>query len=178
MLRMLQDVLSRVSTFENEARRILARHEATVSRVITIEDTYRTLTGLSLHQDNLFGEALRCVEEQLFRAAHVMAWAGFMDYVEEKMMSKYLAKIKASRPKWPINSIDDLREQAPEYQLIQVCRQVGFFNKSEEKAFLGLLNRRNECAHPSNYHPNLNETLGFISELLSRIKTLQLKSHP
>ena len=177
-MQILQDLLSRVHVFENEAHSILARHEAAVSRVITLEDTYRRLTGLSLRQDELFREALKCVENRLFKAAHVMAWAGFMDYLEEKMTSKYLAKIKAARPKWSISSIEDLREQATEHQLIEVCRKVKLLSKNEEKALLGLLNKRNECAHPSNYDPGLNETLGFISELLSRINTLQLKPHP
>ena len=178
MLEILQDLLARAHAFEGEAHRILARHEAAVSRVITVENTYRTLTGLSLHQDKLFREALRCVENQLFGAAHVMAWAGFMDYLEDKMMSGYLADIKAARPKWSVSSKDDLREQATEHQLIMVCREVKLFSKNEEKAFLGLLNTRNECAHPSNYSPTLNETLGFISQLLNRITILQQKSHP
>jgi hypothetical protein len=178
MMQILQDLLSRVHVFENEAHSILARHEAAVSRVITLEDTYRRLTGLSLRQDELFSEALKCVENRLFKAAHVMAWAGFMDYLEEKMMSEYLAEIKAARPKWSTSSIEDLREQATEYQLIEVCREVKLLGKNEGKALQGLLNKRNECAHPSNYDPGLNETLGFISELLSRINTLQLKSRP
>jgi hypothetical protein len=178
MQEILQDVLARVHAFESEAHRILARHEAAVYRVITIEDTYRTLTGLSLHQDALFREALRCVENQLFKAAHVMAWAGFMDYLEDKMIAEYLTDIKAARPKWSINSKEELREQATEHQLITVCREVKLLGKSEEKAFLGLLNTRNECAHPSNYSPALNETLGFVSQLLNRINTLQQKSHP
>lgn len=41
------------------------------------------------------------------------------------------------------------------------------------KALHGLLNRRNECAHPSEYFPDLNETLGYIGELFKRIKQLQ-----
>ncbi len=178
MLEIVQDLLAKAHTFEGEARRILAKHEAAVSRIITVEDTYRTLTGLSLRQDKLFQEALECVEKRLFRAAHVMAWAGFMDYLEEKMVSEYLAEIKAARSNWSISSIEDLREQATEYQLIEACRKVKLLIRNEEKALLGLLNKRNECAHPSNYDPGLNETLGFISELLSRINTLQLKKHP
>lgn len=178
MLEILQDLLTRAHAFENEAHRILARHEATVSRIITVEDTYRTLTGLSLHQDKLFREALRCVENQLFEATHVMAWAGFMDYLEEKMIAEYLTDIKTVRSKWSISSKEDLREQATEHQLITVCREVKLFSRNEEKAFLGLLNTRNECAHPSSYSPTLNETLGFISQLLNRINTLQQKSRP
>jgi hypothetical protein len=173
MLEILRDLLTKAHAFENEAHRILAKHEATLYRVITIEDTYHTLTGLSLQQDQLFREALRCIENQLFKAAHVMAWAGFMDFIEDKMVTKYLTEIKTARPKWVIGGKEDLREQATEHQLIIVCREVKLFTKNEEKAFLGLLNTRNECAHPSNYSPALNETLGFISQVLNRISTLQ-----
>jgi hypothetical protein len=126
----------------------------------------------------LFREALRCIENQLFKASHVMAWAGFMDYLEDKLINEYLKDVTAVRPKWSINSKEDLREQATEYQLINICREIKLFNKNEEKAFQGLLNTRNECAHPSSYSPALNETLGYISQLLNRIVTLQLKSHP
>jgi len=177
-LEILRDLLIKVHAFENEAHRILARHETTVYRVITIEDTYRTLTGLTLQQDNLFREALRCVENQLFNAAHVMAWAAFMDYLEDKMIVEYLTDIKAVRPKWSINSKEDLREKATEHQLITVCREVKLFSKNEEKAFHGLLSTRNECAHPSDYSPTLNEALGYISQILNRITTLQMKAHP
>ncbi len=178
MLKILQEQLSRLQSFEDEAHLILARHEAAVSRIITLEDTYKSLTGLNLRQDTLFRESLKCVENQLFKAAHVMVWAGFMDYLEDRMMSKYLADINNARPKWSIVSVDDLREKATEHELIKVCREVKLFTRNEEKAFLGLLNKRNECAHPSSYLPTLNETLGFISELLSRISILELKFHP
>ena len=177
MLEVLRDLLTKTRTFENEAHRILSIHETTVYRVITIEDTYRTLTGLSLQQEILFREALRCVENQLFKAAHVMAWAAFMDYLEDKMIAEYLADIKIVRPKWTISNKEDLREQTTEHQLITICREVKLLNKNEEKAFHGLLNTRNECAHPSSYSPALNETLGYISQLLNRITTIQHKAH-
>lgn len=178
MQELLENLLSKIQAFEHDAHFILSKHEATVSRIITIEDTYCNLTGLSLDQDKLFHEAIKCVENKLFKAAHVMAWAAFMDYLEDKIIYEYLKDVKIYRPKWSIESKEDIREQSTEHQLIIVCREVKLFNKNEEKAFLGLLNIRNECAHPSNYSPSLNETLGFISQLLNRIDTLQQKSHP
>lgn len=33
-----------------------------------------------------------------------------------------------------------------------------------------------ECAHPSGYDPNMNERLGFMSELINRIEKLNTKS--
>ncbi len=44
---------------------------------------------------------------------------------------------------------------------------------SEEKALKGLLTERNECAHPSDYEPDLNETLGYVSKVLKRVWSLQ-----
>jgi hypothetical protein len=63
-----------------------------------------------------------------------------------------------------------------EFQLIEASRDLGLAGKNEMKGLHGLLNKRNECAHPSNYYPGLNDTLGFISEVLMRIKNLQPKS--
>jgi hypothetical protein len=44
------------------------------------------------------------------------------------------------------------------------------------KALHGLLNKRNECAHPSDFYPDMNGSLGYISELLSRVATLQTET--
>jgi hypothetical protein len=37
----------------------------------------------------------------------------------------------------------------------------------------GYLDRRNECAHPSDYFPDLNMTLAYITDLVDRIKRLR-----
>jgi hypothetical protein len=39
----------------------------------------------------------------------------------------------------------------------------------------GMLSKRNECAHPNDFFPDMNMTLGYISELLSRVAALQPK---
>jgi hypothetical protein len=46
------------------------------------------------------------------------------------------------------------------------------------KALHGLLSRRNECAHASDYFPDLNETLGYVVELFQRIAYLQKRAEP
>ena len=152
-------------------------HETSKSRVVVLEDTYRKLAGLSLRQDELFTQALRCTENNLFRAAHVMAWAAFVDFFEQKLASDGFNKLKAARPNWNFSTIEELREAYPEHQLIDVGRATGLCSKSQTKALHGLLNRRNESAHPSNYEPDLNVTLGYISELLQRLETLKGKPY-
>jgi hypothetical protein len=53
---------------------------------------------------------------------------------------------------------------------------VGLATKNEKNALLDLLRRRNECAHPTGYLPGVNETLGYIAEVLQRIQRLAPKS--
>ncbi len=55
-------------------------------------------------------QALRCVENELYRAAHVMVWAGFMDFLEERLASDGLKKLRTARANWSIKSMEELRE--------------------------------------------------------------------
>jgi hypothetical protein len=87
----------RLTAFRQEAHEILAVHESAASRIVILSDTYKELTSLSLAQDELLRQSLRCVESGLFRAAHVMAWAGFMDFLEERLGSDALVKLRAVR---------------------------------------------------------------------------------
>jgi hypothetical protein len=171
----LKLLLAKTRAFEKEAHALLATHEASGSRVVILEESYDKLTKLTLKQDELFRQALRCVEHKLYRAAHVLAWAGFMDFLEEKLASDGLVKIRAAYPAWSAATIEDLREAVVEFQLIQATRKLGLCTNTEMKALHGMLNKRNECAHPSDFYPDMNITLGYISELLTRVATLQTK---
>ncbi len=169
----VRTILAEAQAFRQEAHSILGVHETSKSRVILLEETYGTLTGLSLKQDELFRHALRCVENGLFRAAHVMAWCGFVDFFQGQLASDGFKTLRTVRPKWQVQSLEDLREQCTEYACIEAGRDTGLCTKGEMKALMGLLNKRNECAHPSDYFPGLNEALGYISELFQRIEVLQ-----
>jgi hypothetical protein len=70
----------------------------------------------------------------------------------------------------------EMRESYPEMQLLETCEIIRLCTKNEAQALVGLLRRRNECAHPSDNYPALNETLGYISELIKRIRLLQPKT--
>jgi hypothetical protein len=172
----LKLLLAQVKAFEKEAHAILATHEASDSRVVILEESYDKLTKLTLKQDELFRQALRCVEHKLFRAAHVLAWAGFMDLLEEKLASDGLVKLRTAKAAWKAGSVEELRETVVEYQLIEAAKDLGLCTKTEMKALHGMLNKRNECAHPNDFFPDMNITLGYISELLTRVATLQPKT--
>lgn len=167
----LHGVLVRLAALEADAQEILSMHEAAAARIITLEQSYIRLQGLSLAQDELFREALRAVESSLFRAAHVLAWAGFIDYLHNYLIPSHHAALAGVQPKWAVASAEDLRDHA-DFQIIQSAKDGGVYGKNVMKALHGLLNRRNECAHPSSYFPDLNQTLGYMSELFARIEKL------
>ncbi len=166
-------LLRQVVALDSEAQRLLATHEASAARTITLEKSYAKLANLSLAQDELFRETLRAVETSLFRAAHVLAWAGFMDFFHEVMF--VAASDGRWSPTWTLAGVEDLRDHA-DFQVIEAGRTAGVFNKTVMKALQGLLNKRNECAHPSDYFPDLNETLGYVSELFQRIEFIRKKT--
>ncbi|MHA1935807.1 MAG: hypothetical protein ACW99V_00995 [Candidatus Thorarchaeota archaeon] len=172
----LLKIIQRFIAFENDAKKLLASHESSLHRVITIEETYSKLTGLNLKQDDLFRQAIKCVEFQAFRASHVLSWAAMADYLEEWFALDNFETLLQKRPNWaPIQSVEDLQENYPDYQLIEAFRDCGYCRKNMEKALKGLLAKRNECAHPSNYYPDLNTTLGYLSDLLIRLEMIEKK---
>lgn len=173
---MIRVFIKKALAFQEEAHRILSAHEGSPSRVVYLKKSYEDLGKLSIQQDDLFRLALRCCEEGLYRAAHVMAWAAFMDFLGEKLSSDGFQKIKENYPNWNFCTLEEMREKVTEHQIIEAASKIGLYGKSQMKALLGLLNKRNECAHPSCFYPGLNETLGYMSELFQRINQLKVKA--
>src|SRR6476646_1871347 len=116
---MIEHFVTRTKNFRDAARNILAKHETSHARVITLTSSYNDLTALSLKQDELFRQSLRCIENELYRAAHVLAWAGFIDFYEEKLSARKFKKLHLAYPGWSkFKTVEDLRENITEYQLI------------------------------------------------------------
>ena len=173
----LRGTLARLDAMGVELKVLLARHEASPSRIITLEQSRDRLGSLSLAQDELFREALRATELGLFRAAHVLVWAGFVDFLHEHLWEAHRVVIATERPTWNLSSAQDLRDQT-DYAVVEVGKVVGAYSKTVMKALHGLLNKRNECAHPSDYFPDLNGTLGYVSDVFARIEFLLGKEGP
>lgn len=172
----LDDLLSRAEAFKQEAHDIFGEFESAPSRVIKLDESYRALTLLNLKQDELMKQAFRCAENGLYRAAHVMAWAAFMDFYEEILASDGLVAVRALRDKWNrCRDIEELREYQPESALLDLAQPLRLASKNEMKALHSMLSKRNQCAHPSSFAPDLNATLGFLSEVLHYLKLLNGK---
>lgn len=167
--------IARMKAFQDEAGLILGSFESSSSRSFTLDVSYRSLDDLTVKQDELFRQALRCVENQLYRAAHVMAWAGLVDCLHHLVLSDSFLALNEARENWKIVSVEDLSERFTEYALIEALLVMKVIHKTESKAFLGMLSKRNECAHAGDYFPTFNETLGYISEIMSRLKRIQTR---
>lgn len=177
MTDLVRTFYKRAQKFRDEAHAILAKHEGAPSRIISLENTRQQIESLSLYQEALFKEAVACIEKGCFRASHVMAWAAFMDYLERKIASDGLKKVKEIMEGWSkFKDIEELRENVSEHQLITAAKKIDLLSKQEMKTLHGLLAKRNECAHPSSYDPGMNEAIGYVSELLKRIRGLEKKS--
>ena len=131
---------------------------------------------MTQRQSSLFNESTEALEHGLYRSAHVLSWAGFIDYLEQKIASDGLVLLKKVKPELnKYSSIEEIAEHVAEYYLIEYAYQMKLLTKKEKGVLHGLLSKRNECAHPGDYQPDMNETLGYISELLNRIEVLEKK---
>lgn len=137
-----------------------------------LSDSYKRLDNISALQSDMLRQALRCVEVGVFRGAHVLAWAALADYLQRRAEQDGFSALNAKYPKWSISSLDDLRDSIGEHNLIEGLHGAGLLTKGEKKSLLALLNKRNECAHPTDYFPDLNQALGFVSECIGRIDAL------
>lgn len=171
----LQELLKNVKLFEVEAHRLFQKIESSPSRVLTLDTSYDRLKQLSIQQDDLVRQSFRCVKFELFRAAHVMCFAALMDYLEEYAGEDSFVAINAAYPKWNILSVEDFRERIGDFAIIDAMKKVDLIAKTMQKGLHALLTRRNECAHPGEYYPDLNMTLGYIAEALHRFEQLEKK---
>jgi len=171
------NIRENVKKFEIKSHELFSRYESSPSRIIFVDQSRKKLKNLSLQQVELFEDSLLCIGQKFYRASIVMAWAGFIDFLENKISSDGLVKIKKVRPAWSkYNSIEEIRENvATEHELIKVAKEIGLISKAEMKRLHGELSRRNECAHPSPYRPDLNESLGYVAGLINLIEKIGKK---
>src|SRR5260370_40142894 len=137
-LQLTLEFVRRGLAFRQDAQKILATHEWSKSRTITIEQSYRQLATLTVKQEGLLKQSLICTEFSLFRAAHVLAWAALMDFLEQKLAEDDFAKLNKVREKWKIRSVDELRDNRTDYQIVEAVRQLELCTKTEEKELKGL----------------------------------------
>ena len=158
--------LGRIAKTKAEAHRILSRHELSRSRVIELDGLFKQLSNLPIDVQDYFREAVKCLENGLFRAAIVMAWSGHFYVYAEKLMLGHEQAIRQARKKWQFSDAADLKEQVGEAQILDIGKEVKFLNRANLKILQGRLSTRNECAHPTLYSPSRNLAIGYVDEML------------
>jgi hypothetical protein len=173
----LASIITRVEGFRADAVEILGQCESSPLRVTSVEDSIRRLNNLTLAQDEMLRQALFCTARGYFRVAVVSSWAAFMDALETLIASDSLLRLHAEYPAWAVHkTIEDLRDNVSEYQIIEAARKLGVIKKGEMKILHGGLAKRNKCAHPSDFGPQFNDTLGFVTEMLDWIERLSSRT--
>ena len=94
---------------------------------------------------------------------------------QRRRWGKTINRLNQVRSNWKINQQSDLREVASDKQIIETLTLLHLTNKTEEKVIIGLLNKRNECAHPSDPFTNIMAAIGYISDIIERIRRIQGK---
>lgn len=173
----LANLIAKVDAFRADAAEILGELEASPLRLRTVEASIHRLNGLTLPQDELLRHALFCTARGYYRPAIVSAWSAFADFLELRMTSDNLVKLHREFPNWSTHkTLEDLRENVSEFQLIEAARRLQLVTKGEAKILQGALAKRNKCAHPSELNPGYNDTLGFVTEMLDWIEKLGSRS--
>lgn len=127
---------------------------------------YLKLDNLSVRQDGLLREATDCIRFKLFRASHVLAWSAMVDLLTEI----YIKKIDDSK------TFEEVGNEFNDNRLIEQLRANKLIDKQTEKLLKGNLATRDEFAHPSPYDPDLNQSLGYMSQIIARMSYLKNKN--
>jgi len=165
----IRELLERLGRLESEHRLLASVAQSSKSRKASIEVSLRSLTALSLKQDDLLKEAVEAAGFALYRSAHVAGFAALTDALHTRLdRLALLPAVAAKRPTWKVVSVEDLQDYA-DFQVSEVAREVVGISKSQMKTFQGLLHLRNQCAHPTGYAPDLDMTLGYLTSVIRQI---------
>lgn len=166
----LPGLLKRVEIAKKEAHDVLSTHEVSRSRIIFLEGLLREISSLPVDVESYFKESIKCLEVGCIRAGMVLSWSGFFEILAERLYSDKESELRSKRTRWTFKDLSELKEQYPESQILDVCKEVGLVKKSQLKVLQGHLATRNQCAHPTVYSPSLNAGIGYVDELIAFTK--------
>lgn len=165
----LEDLVSRRDRARDAAHTILEIHEASASRVVALNQSFKSLAGLPVDVAEYYRESLQALQVGCYRAAIVMSWAGFIHMVAEKMVSAHQPALISHYPKWSTGSTESLLEGTPEAQVLEAAKKLGLYNSQTLNIYKGWLSTRNQSAHPTLYQPSRNVALGFVDAVVREV---------
>jgi hypothetical protein len=161
-----EEWMARAARARRAAHRILAQHESAASRVVLLEQLAKSLSGTPIDVQDYFSEAITGLEQQLYRSAMVLAWAGHFHVLSEACYQAREVEIRSARPKWHFSDLAELKESVTEAHFLVVAKDVRFITRAKLRMLDGQLSQRNQCAHPTLYRPSMNEAIGYVDEMI------------
>jgi hypothetical protein len=165
----LPELVQGVEALNNAAEIWLNVHSEVQLRLEAFSPLRKRLDDLALEQPELLRDSLSAAEARLFRASHVLAWGGLVDFLYKPFD---IDAVNDKYSKWRLESMEDLYVKQ-DLQLIVLGKELGYYRETMRRTLEGLLNGRNRCAHGSGYDPVLEDTLGFVNQILNVITDLK-----
>ncbi|MCW2800501.1 MAG: hypothetical protein JWQ70_1973 [Aeromicrobium sp.] len=131
-------------------------------------DILREVAALSEVSSAEFSTAHLALEYKLMRPAHVAAWNGYVALALMRMANDDFHALRRIRPKWDVTSIEDVAMRTPGRTLIDLLVELRIVGADQEFALAALLQRRNDCAHPTSFEPTIEQTADYLDDILDR----------
>jgi hypothetical protein len=118
-------------------------------------------------------EAVAALEYKLPRASVVLSWIGAVSILHREVMANHLSDFNSELAKRKIKP-SEIKSEADlsllkEYDLLQICRAIGVFDKNTKDELEGCLKLRNSCGHPSGLKFGEHKVASHIETLLLNI---------
>jgi hypothetical protein len=142
----------------------------------------RALPYLTIAQQALREETIRCLEIRSFRSAIVLGWSFAYDYVRHWVFTEKRDQFnpelingyqRGGKPLYqPVSHYEDFWEQRPtpgEWVVLETCERAGIITGKPYTELTDNLRLRNNYAHANFLTPSADITKGIIASLLRTI---------
>lgn len=131
-------------------------------RKITDENTKRFLE-----------EAIECYEQNHYRAAVVLSWAGAVSALQQHVMQHHLVNFnieaKSRLPAWKTAKTPDDLSLMKDTEFLTVLEKISVIGKNVKKELGNCLDLRNACGHPSSLQLGPARVLAHLELLILNV---------
>lgn len=165
----MQDLLGRRAAAVRAANDILGVHEGSPARIVELKESFSKLSALPVDIAEYYREGLKALQIECYRAAVVLAWAGFVHVLAAKLVQGYQTELKRYYGSWNTDTTSELLESTSELQVLEAAKKCGLIPNQQLNIYKGWLSTRNQCAHPTLFQPSRNVTLGYVDGVIAEV---------
>ena len=127
--------------------------------------------GTNVHEFVI--EAIRCLENNLYRPGIVFAWVGAVAvlyaWIINNKKKDFNTAATARFADWKAASNEGQLANMKEANFLQVLLDIGVIDKSTKKSLDGCLDLRNGCGHPNNLQVGEHIAAAHVETLLKNV---------